>query len=105
MDIAAWLRSLGLERYEPALRENEIDLPMCCRESDRGTIWQRLGLPLGPRRKLLRRDRSARGAARARRRMLRAIADLRADARRRQPRPAPRPRRRAGWGPRPSGGS
>jgi hypothetical protein len=25
MDIAAWLRSLGLERYEPAFRENEID--------------------------------------------------------------------------------
>ena len=26
MDIAAWLRSLGLERYEAAFRENEIDL-------------------------------------------------------------------------------
>jgi hypothetical protein len=25
MDIAAWLRGLGLERYEPAFRENEID--------------------------------------------------------------------------------
>ena len=25
MDIAAWLRDLGLERYEPAFRENEID--------------------------------------------------------------------------------
>ena len=25
MDIAAWLRELGLERYEPAFRENEID--------------------------------------------------------------------------------
>ncbi|HEY1432129.1 MAG TPA: AAA family ATPase, partial [Stellaceae bacterium] len=25
MDIAAWLRSLGLERYEAAFRENEID--------------------------------------------------------------------------------
>ncbi len=25
MEIAAWLRGLGLERYEPALRENEID--------------------------------------------------------------------------------
>jgi len=24
MDIAAWLRSLGLERFEPAFRENEI---------------------------------------------------------------------------------
>ena len=26
MDIAAWLADLGLERYEPAFRENEIDL-------------------------------------------------------------------------------
>jgi hypothetical protein len=26
MDIATWLRDLGLERYEPAFRDNEIDL-------------------------------------------------------------------------------
>jgi hypothetical protein len=25
MNIGAWLRSLGLERYEPAFRDNEID--------------------------------------------------------------------------------
>ncbi|MBV9814907.1 MAG: adenylate/guanylate cyclase domain-containing protein, partial [Alphaproteobacteria bacterium] len=25
MDIATWLRGLGLERYEPAFRDNEID--------------------------------------------------------------------------------
>ncbi len=25
MDLGAWLRSLGLERYEAAFRENEID--------------------------------------------------------------------------------
>jgi hypothetical protein len=25
MDIGAWLRSLGLKRYEAAFRENEID--------------------------------------------------------------------------------
>ena len=25
MDIAAWLRALGLERYEEAFQENEID--------------------------------------------------------------------------------
>jgi len=25
MDIAAWLRGLGLERYEAAFRDNEID--------------------------------------------------------------------------------
>ena len=25
MDIAAWLQKLGLERFEPAFRENRID--------------------------------------------------------------------------------
>ena len=25
MDVAVWLRSLGLERYEAAFRDNEID--------------------------------------------------------------------------------
>jgi hypothetical protein len=25
MDIGGWLRSLGLERYEPAFRDNEIN--------------------------------------------------------------------------------
>jgi len=25
VDVAAWLRNLGLERYEPAFRESEID--------------------------------------------------------------------------------
>src|SRR5262249_39127215 len=25
MDVASWLRNLGLERYEPAFRENDID--------------------------------------------------------------------------------
>jgi hypothetical protein len=25
MDVAAWLRGLGLERYAPAFRDNDID--------------------------------------------------------------------------------
>jgi hypothetical protein len=25
MDVASWLRSLGLEQYEAVLRENEVD--------------------------------------------------------------------------------
>ena len=29
MDIGGWLRSLGLERYEAAFRENEIDDTVC----------------------------------------------------------------------------
>jgi class 3 adenylate cyclase len=52
VNVAAWLRDLGLERYEPTFRENEIDwdvLPELT-ESDLET----LGLPLGPRKKLLK---------------------------------------------------
>jgi SAM domain (Sterile alpha motif) len=46
VDIAVWLRDLGLERYEPTFRDNEIGwdaLPELC-ESD----LEKLGLPLGP---------------------------------------------------------
>ena len=52
MDIAAWLRELGLDRYEPAFRENEIDAEVLpdLTESDLSA----LGLPIGPRRKLLK---------------------------------------------------
>jgi len=52
MDIEGWLRSLGLERYEAAFRENEIDdtiLPRLTAED-----LKELGVgPLGHRRKLL----------------------------------------------------
>ena len=52
MDVAAWLRSLGLERYEPAFRDNEIDweaLPKLTTED-----LNDLGVVLGThRRKLL----------------------------------------------------
>jgi class 3 adenylate cyclase len=52
MDIGEWLRSLGLERYEPAFRENEIDweaLPRVTVED-----LKDLGVVLGShRRKLL----------------------------------------------------
>jgi predicted ATPase/class 3 adenylate cyclase len=52
VDIATWLQELGLERYEPQFRENEIDwevLPELT-ESD----LEKLGLPLGHRKKLLK---------------------------------------------------
>jgi hypothetical protein len=45
MEVANWLRSLGLERYEPVFRENEIDwavLPELT-DADRG----KLGLSSG----------------------------------------------------------
>ena len=52
MDIAAWLRGLGLERYEPAFRENEIDAEVLPELTEAHLV--RLGLPLGPSLKLLK---------------------------------------------------
>jgi hypothetical protein len=51
MDIGDWLRSLGLEKYEAVLRDNEIDdavLPKLTEDHLR-----ELGFPLGIRLKLL----------------------------------------------------
>jgi SAM domain (Sterile alpha motif) len=52
VDIAAWLRKLGLERYEPVFRDNEIDSEVLA-ELTEGDL-ESLGLPLGPRKKLLK---------------------------------------------------
>jgi class 3 adenylate cyclase/tetratricopeptide (TPR) repeat protein len=52
MDIATWLRGLGLERYEPAFRENEIDAEVLPELTE--AHLERLGLPLGPRLRLLK---------------------------------------------------
>ena len=52
MDVGAWLRGLGLEQYEGTFRENEIEsdvLPELT-ESD----LEKLGLPLGPRKRILK---------------------------------------------------
>jgi class 3 adenylate cyclase len=51
MEVGLWLRSLGLEKYEGVLRDNEIDeavLHKLTKDHLRG-----LGLPLGARLKLL----------------------------------------------------
>jgi hypothetical protein len=48
MDIAAWLRDLGLERYEPAFRENEIDAEVLLELTEADLVTLRL--PLGPAR-------------------------------------------------------
>jgi SAM (Sterile alpha motif) domain-containing protein len=61
MDIAAWLRSLGLEQYEPAFRENEIDwevLPQLTSED-----LKEVGIVVGHRRKLLMAAAVLRGGA------------------------------------------
>ena len=52
MDVAAWLQGLGLERYEPAFRENEIDAEVLPELTKADLLT--LGLPLGPRKKLLK---------------------------------------------------
>jgi len=52
MDIAAWLRDLGLERYEATFRENEIDADALSELTE--AHLKELGLPLGPRLKLLK---------------------------------------------------
>ena len=58
MDVAAWLRGLGLERYAPAFRDNEIDgevLPELTAEDLR-----ELGVQLDrPSPQAARRDRRA----------------------------------------------
>ena len=52
MDVLVWLRGLGLERYGPAFRENEIDWEVLP-DLTEGDL-EKLGLPLGPRKKLLK---------------------------------------------------
>src|SRR5215472_17543999 len=63
MDIEAWLQGLGLERYAPAFRENEIDwqaLPKLTTEDLKG-----LGVVLGGHRRRLLDAIAALGAAEA----------------------------------------
>ena len=52
MDLRAWLRSLGLERYEAAFRENAI-APDVLRDLTDQDL-EKLGVFLGDRRRLLR---------------------------------------------------
>ncbi len=52
MDVVVWLRSLGIERYEAAFRENEIDETVLLRLTDNNL--KELGVTaLGHRLKLL----------------------------------------------------
>jgi class 3 adenylate cyclase/predicted ATPase len=52
MDVASWLRSLGLEQYEAVFRDNAIDDSVLPDLSDQDL--EKLGVLLGHRRKLLR---------------------------------------------------
>ena len=50
MDLESWLRSLGLERYEPIFRENAIDADLLHDLTE--DHLREMGLPLGARLKL-----------------------------------------------------
>src|SRR5919112_2083490 len=52
VDVSAWLRNLGLERYEPVFRDNAIDADVLPELTDEHL--KELGLPLGHRLKLLK---------------------------------------------------
>jgi SAM domain (Sterile alpha motif) len=52
MDLGNWLRSLGLERYEAAFRDNAIDESIL-RDLTEAHLRE-LGLPLGARIKLIK---------------------------------------------------
>ena len=52
MDLGAWLRSLGLERYEAAFRENAIAADVLRDLTDQDL--EKMGVLLGDRRRLLR---------------------------------------------------
>jgi class 3 adenylate cyclase/predicted ATPase/ABC-type transport system involved in cytochrome c biogenesis ATPase subunit len=61
VEIAAWLRNLGLERYEAAFRDAEITAAALPELTD--ADLRELGLPLGPRKVLLRAIASLQPAA------------------------------------------
>ncbi|TGT34681.1 SAM domain-containing protein, partial [Mesorhizobium sp. M8A.F.Ca.ET.165.01.1.1] len=52
MDIAAWLRRLGLEQYQQAFRDNAIDGEVLPELTD--ADLQQLGILLGHRKRLLK---------------------------------------------------
>jgi class 3 adenylate cyclase/predicted ATPase len=58
MDVAAWLRNLQLERYEPLFRENAIDAEVVRDLTD--ADLEKLGIVLGHRKKLLTAIRALR---------------------------------------------
>ena len=61
MDIAVWLRSLSLEQYEAAFRENAIDADVLHDLTDQDL--SKLGVLLGHRRRLLRAIAALDGSA------------------------------------------
>jgi class 3 adenylate cyclase len=52
MDVGGWLRSLGLGQYEAAFRDNTIGADVLADLTD--SELEKLGLPLGDRKRLLK---------------------------------------------------
>ena len=52
MDVGGWLRSLGLGQYEALFRANEIDADILPELTE--VDFEKLGVPLGHRKRLLR---------------------------------------------------
>ena len=52
MDVGAWLRGLGLGQYEGAFRDSEIDADILPELTE--TDLEKIGLPLGPRKRILK---------------------------------------------------
>lgn len=52
MDVGGWLRSLGLGQYEALFRASEIDADILPELT--GVDLEKLGVPLGHRKRLLR---------------------------------------------------
>ena len=55
-DIAAWLEKLGLAKYAPIFSENEVELADLSELSE--DDLKEIGLPLGPRRRILKAVRA-----------------------------------------------
>ena len=60
-DLAAWLRDLGLERYARAFRDAEVTPEVLPELTD--VDLRELGLPLGPRKAVLKAIRGLAGRA------------------------------------------
>ena len=63
MDIGAWLRGLGLGQYEAMFRESEIESDVLPELTE--TDLEKIGLPLGPRKRILKAIANLGGAEKA----------------------------------------
>src|SRR5229473_8255303 len=63
MDVGAWLRGLGLGQYEGAFRESEIEADVLPELTE--VDLEKLGIPLGPRKRILKAIANLGGADKA----------------------------------------